>query len=406
LGKFLVMSKLGIFTELKVLAMSRGVVAPLALATALRGISSTVLMTFLPVYAVLNGVELPEVGTISAIASGISVAVIPVAGAGADVLGRRVMLVISTVLLAVAAVVPLLLSGYLGVLVSYILFYASLNTWVPARAATVADQVGAETMGSSFALISMSFQASRIATPYVAGLLIKNFGYGLVFAISSAVALGAGAVVVALIEGGGGGGGMSLKEFLAGIKPRREELGFQVFLCVDRCGWRFWIPILNSYMKANLGFGEDVIGLVNTFRGVASLVGVLPAGKLVDRFGWVPALLASEVTGAAAALMGALATTPAGMAAALTFMGLSIALWVPGFNVAVPSIAPAKSELGRAYARSTFYRSLTSVPAPWVGGMLYSIAPVLPMLTGAFFLIADAAVLRVVAKAAPTSKRS
>ncbi len=387
--------------------MGRGVVAPLALATALRGISSTVLMTFLPVYAVLNGVELPEVGTISAIASGVSAAVIPVAGVGADVLGRKVMLLISVALLALAPLVPLLLTGYLGVLASYILFYASLNAWVPARAATVADQVGAEVMGSSFALISMSFQVSRIATPYIAGLLIKGFGYWLVFAISSAVALGAGAVVAAFIGGGGGVGGMSLKEFLGGIKLRREELGFQVFLCVDRCGWRFWVPILNSYMKANLGFGEDVIGLVNTFRGVASLAGALPAGKLVDRFGWVPALLASEVTGAAAALTGAIATTPAGMSVALTLMGLPIALWVPSFNVAVPSVAPAKSELGRAYARSTFYRSVISVPAPWVGGMLYSVAPVLPMVAGALFLIADVGVLRAVARAVPTcSERS
>ena len=333
--------------------MGRGVVAPLALATALRGISSTVLMTFLPVYAVLNGVELPEVGTISAIASGVSAAVIPVAGVGADVLGRKVMLLISVALLALAPLVPLLLTGYLGVLASYILFYASLNAWVPARAATVADQVGAEVMGSSFALISMSFQVSRIATPYIVGLLIKGFGYGLVFAISSAVALGAGAVVAAFIGGGGGVGGMSLKEFLGGIKLRREELGFQVFLCVDR-------------------------------------------------FGWVPALLASEVTGAAAALTGAIATTPAGMSAALTLMGLSIALWVPSFNVAVPSVAPAKSELGRAYARSTFYRSVISVPAPWVGGMLYSVAPVLPMVAGALFLIADVGVLRAVARAVPT----
>ena len=98
---------------------------------------------------------------------------------------------------------------------------------------------------------------------------------------------------------------------------------------------------------------------------------------------------------------------PARMAAALTFMGLSIALWVPSFNIAVPSIAPSKSELGRAYARSTFYRSVISVPAPWVGGMLYSVAPVLPMVAGALSLIADVGVLRAVARTVPTrSERS
>jgi len=57
---------------------------------------------------------------------------------------------------------------------------------------------------------------------------------------------------------------------------------------------------------------------------------------------------------------------------------------------------PAKSELGRTYARSNFYRSVAAVPAPWVGGMLYSIVPTLPMTIGAVMLFLNIGVLAAV----------
>lgn len=378
--------------------MSKDVVKPLAAVTALRGISTSILMTFLPVYAVSIGIPLPDVGTMSAIAMGVSVFAMPFIGMAVDFLGRRAVLIISTLTLIMAPLIPVIYSNYLGVLTAYILFNLALNTWVPARAVTVATSVNKEVMGVSFALVSLSFQVARSVVPYIAGLMIRSYGYLVTFTFSAIAAGLALPIVLLTIPELKSGESLSIKEFIKGIIPKRNELGFQVFLCIDRSGWRLWMPILNSYMKVRLGFSEDVIGLLSTIRGISSLISLIPSGRLVDRFGWFPALLLSEVTGGLAALIMALAQSPLIAAMAMTLIGLSVALWIPGFNVAVPNVVPNKSELGRTYARCNFYRSVAAVPTPWIGGILYSIIPVLPMTAGAILILANLGILKVFVK--------
>jgi len=379
--------------------MSRDIVKPLALVTAFRGVSISILMTFLPVYAVSIGIPLPDVGTMSAIAMGVSVLVMPFIGMAVDFLGRRTVLTISTITLIMAPLIPITYRSYLGVLIAYILFNLALNTWVPARAVTVATSVNKEVMGISFALVSLSFQIARSAVPYIAGLLIRNYGYMITFTISAITAGFALPIILLTIPEFRSSTSLTIKEFIKGVIPKRNELGFQIFLCVDRGGWRLWIPILNSYMKVKLGFSEDIIGLLSTIRGISSLISLIPSGRLVDKFGWFPALLLSEVTGGLAALTLALAQSTFITAIAMTLIGLSIALWIPGFNVAVPNIIPSKSELGRTYARCNFYRSVAAVPTPWIGGMLYNIIPTLPMVTGAVLMLTNLGILKILVKA-------
>ena len=378
--------------------MDKDVVKPLAVVTAFRGISTSILMTFLPVYAVSIGIPLPDVGTMSAIAMGVSVLAMPFVGMAVDFLGRKTILIISTITLMVAPLIPITYRNYVGVLMAYILFNLALNTWVPARAVTVATSVNREVMGLSFALVSLSFQIARSIVPYIAGLLIRNYGYIITFTISAITAGLALPIILLTIHESRSSSSLTIKEFIKGVIPKRNELGFQIFLCVDRSGWRLWIPILNSYMKIKLGFSEDIIGLLSTIRGISSLISLIPSGRLVDKFGWFPALLLSEVTGGLAALTMALAQSPFIAAIAMALIGLSVALWIPGFNVAVPNVIPNKSELGRTYARCNFYRSVAAVPTPWIGGMLYNIIPTLPMVAGAILILTNLGILRVLVK--------
>jgi len=380
--------------------MDKDVVKPLAVVTAFRGISTSILMTFLPVYAVSIGIPLPDVGTMSAIGMGISVLAMPFIGMAVDFLGRKAILIISTTTLMVAPLILITYRNYVGVLTAYILFNLALNTWVPARAVTVATSVNREVMGLSFALVSLSFQIARSVVPYIAGLLIRNYGYIITFTISAITAgLALPIILLTIPESKSrSSSSLTIKEFIKGVIPKKNELGFQIFLCVDRGGWRLWIPILNSYMKVKLGFSEDIIGLLSTIRGISSLISLIPSGRLVDKFGWFPALLLSEVTGGLATLTMALAQSSFIAAIAMALIGLSVALWIPGFNVAVPNIIPNKSELGRTYARCNFYRSVAAVPTPWIGGMLYNIIPTLPMVAGAILILTNLGILKVFVK--------
>ncbi len=373
----------------------RGVVVSLVYVSVLRGVCTTILMTFLPVYAVSVGLELHDIANIIAIASAIGVASTPLFGFIADVIGRKFCLLVSSILLSLANIVAFSVNGYLGILLAYILFNLAINSWIPARAASIASSVGEESMGTSFALLSLSFQLSRMITPFVSGLLIMLYGYPIVFTLASAIAVLAAVTTLVLVPETTNNTDrvFNLREFYRTLVPSKREFWFLVFLSIDRAGWRLWIPILNSYMKAVLGFTEDIIGFVNTFRGISSVVGVLPLGKLVDRHGWFPAIVLSEVLAIVAVILIPMTSSAIIMALSMFFIGLSIASWVPSYNVAVSTIAPNRSELARTYARANFYRSLIAIPSPWIGGILYSIATTLPFITSTILFTVNTIIL-------------
>ncbi len=373
----------------------RGVVVSLVYVSVLRGICATVLMTFLPVYAVSVGLELPDIANIIAIASAIGVTSTPLFGFIADAIGRKFCLLVSSILLSLANIVAFSVNGYLGILLAYILFNLAINSWTPARAASIASSVGEESMGTSFALLSLSFQLSRMITPFVSGLLIMLYGYPIVFTFASAIAVLAAVITLVLVPETTNNINrvFNLREFYRTLIPSKHEFWFLVFLSIDRAGWRLWIPILNSYMKAVLGFTEDIIGFVNTFRGISSVIGVLPLGKLVDKHGWFPAIVLSEVLAIVAVILIPMTSNAIIMALSMFFIGLSIASWVPSYNVAISTIAFNKSELARTYARANFYRSLTAIPSPWIGGILYSIATTLPFIVSTILFTANTVIL-------------
>ena len=368
----------------------RRVVATISVASALRGLGTVVLMTFLPVYAVLVGMDMADVGSVVAVTTAIGVAVTPFTGIAADILGSRTLLAVSTLMLCAAPLLPLYIRSWVGVALAYTFLNLSMYTWMPARGAAVAGSVDRRSMGTSFAVVSLSFQLVRMFAPYIAGVGIRELGYDVVFTTVSLLALATTGVIVVGVPGKRRRAERpTLSDIAAGIAPKKREVPFHVFLSVDRVGWRLWMPMLNTYLRAHLGFPEDVIGFISSVRGAASAVAVLGAGRMVDRYGWRLVLALSEVTGALGALLMAIARSPEGFAAAMAMVGLSIALWMPGYNVAVPHFAGGFGELGRAYARAGFYRSIASIPAPWIGGLIAALGPTVPMLVGSLMLFAN-----------------
>jgi len=268
-----------------------------------------------------------------------------------------------------------------------------MYAWTPARGATVADSVERESIGIAFATISVPFQLARTLSPYLSGVLIKYYGYTPIFILSSALIFSASIIIYIGVKEKKSAEHFSIQEFINSLKPSRKELGFQVFLALDRASWRFWLPIFNSYLKAYLGFSEDVIGLVNTFRGLASMLLIIPAGRIVDKHGWKPVILMSEITGVLALVSLIFARDVIMVSIGTSLVGASIAFWNPSFNVAVSYIAPNTSELGRTYARANFYRSVASIPTPTIGGALFKVLTILPMVLGALGLGINTALL-------------
>ena len=360
--------------------------------SAVRGIGAQIFMTFLPVYAVsVVSMTTSQIGIVSTIATGVSVIFLPLFGYLSDAIGRRSVMMLSTVLRALAPLVVLLMRNYYGILLAYILSQLSMYSWTPARGAFVAENVSKRSIGKAFAALSLPMQLSRAVVPYISGLIIVYLGYDIIFTAASFLMI-LGMIFILGIEEGSKNKTyekFSIREFIRGMIPKRKELGLQTFFIIDRVSWRFWMPMMNSYFKEYLGFTEDIIGLISTTRGIVSSIAVIPSGHLVDKIGYRLSLLFSEITGALAALILIIGKTPLEMILASAFIGLSVAFWGPGFNVSVSRITDNKTELGRVYSRANFYRIVASVPSPWIGGILYNIAPALMFFSGLLGLLGN-----------------
>jgi len=158
--------------------------------SAIRGVGAQVFMTFLPVYAVsVASMTTPEVGVVSAIATGVSVVFLPVFGYLADFIGRRFVMLISTILRALAPVVVIFMRSYNGVLLAYVLSQLSMYSWISARGAFVAESVSGRHMGKTFAALALPMQVSRAIMPYISGIIIVYMGYDVIFIMTSLLIL-------------------------------------------------------------------------------------------------------------------------------------------------------------------------------------------------------------------------
>jgi len=365
---------------------------PLFLATLFRGIGSTVIRVFLPVYALTIGMDINDIGFAVTLATAISVLVLPIMGYLADVVSRKLALIISTTFLAIAALLPMLYSMRLLILIAFILFYVSFLSWQPARGALVAGESPTGTLGKTFALLSLAFWIPRTITPYIAGIIIAYLGYKYAFLISllsSAIAVFA-LTLLREERGNNRVQAVSLSEVLKGIIPTRKEIPLHVILSLDRIGWMLWLPLLNPFMKAELHLNEDDIGLLNTIMNIATILVLIPSGRIVDSYGWRIGLLLSELSVIIGLIPLILVPSIYCIVILMTGIGISIGLWLPSFNTAIPSIVNNHAEMGRGYSRVNIYRVIASVPSPWIGGALYTILSTCPLILGCMLLTINA----------------
>jgi len=131
----------------------------------------------------------------------------------------------------------------------------------------------------------------------------------------------------------------------------------------------FVFTLLFNLYLADLGFHEDVLGLVNGANRFGSLVGTLPAAFVVHRCGLRKTLLGTIAATAAVELLRAVFVSRA-TATALGFAsGCVFALWAVIF---APLIAGSVDEKRRTAAFSIFFATMfgVGIVANWVGGQL------------------------------------
>jgi MFS family permease len=214
----------------------------------------------------------------------------PAAGALADRVDRRKLLVATQTALGALALVlgGLVISGVAQLWQVYLLaLLLGTVTAVdsPARQAFVSELVPNEDLPNAVGLNSASFHAGRLIGPGIAGLLIHWFGTGPVFLIN---AVSFAAVVTSLTRMRIGElrpaprrprGGHAVREGLAYVRHRKDILLTMVIVgMVGTFGLNFQITTaLMARLVFHKGAGE--YGLLGSVMAIGSLAGALLAAR-------------------------------------------------------------------------------------------------------------------------------
>jgi len=364
-------------------------------------------MAFLPLYGIEIGMDFACIGFAVTVANIVTVFSLPLTGWLVDIGSRRLILSTSTMCMAFSLLLPAAIPLHIAVIVAYSLFYLSFFSWQIVRGAIVSQIAGPTSVATTLATLAMLFQLARTVAPSVMGIAILIYGYRLTFlATSMLMFLGSMLAMMIPREEGKVRGREGLKAILLSIKPKRSEIPLLSVLSIDRFGWTLWFPLLNPYLKVHLALGTESIGLITSLINGTTIVALLIAGRIVDRIGWCTSMLLSEILAAIGMVLLMYAKDVDLVIIAVIFLGLSIALWIPSFNIAIPSVAGSLDGVGRAYSRANMVRTVASVPAPMIGGELYTTYPKLPLMIGAALMILNTAVLMIMRKHKRFNRRS
>lgn len=165
------------------------------------------LVSFLPVYLARRfGAEAWAIGTIIASASLTTALMAARLGALARIMPLRVLLAVAFGLYATAAVLTPLMPGLWWVLVPVLVFGAAQGLNIPTVQTMLADLAPMEQRGAFMALNGTVLRLGQTLGPVVMGGAFLVWGMDGVFAATAALALLAGALVLAVVRGGAGHG--------------------------------------------------------------------------------------------------------------------------------------------------------------------------------------------------------
>jgi multidrug resistance protein len=331
-----------------------------------------VVVPVLPLYAKTLGVSDFKLGMLfAAYAIALLLGAIPF-GMLTDRYGRRPFILFGMFAMAGSFVFYALSSTYWMLLLGRVLNgFAGAATW-SAALALVGDRFDESEMGSKMGFLISGMAVGGIAGPLFGGFLADAFGYHAPFyAIAGACFIG-GILTLFLQEDRClvRQETSMLRQLIPLLRKRTVALACVITL-VTTIGFGLLEPIFPLYLKKNFKMGPSGIGVVFGVTMLAYAVTSPLVGRLSDRVGRKPPILAGLAL--TAVLMPLLAAFKS-VAAIFVLMGLLGATLVMFETPTLPLITDTlegEAGYGTAFGMLNFFWSLGYAIGPLLGGAIY-----------------------------------
>ncbi len=316
-----------------------------------------------------------------------------------DRLGRRKVIIISSVLRAAAPVVYLLSTNWTHIAPGLILSSAGMIS-IPAINALIAESLPIERRSSGFAAYRTVTWMPMIITSLLGGIFMDYYGVvrGVRLCLIAMLIVSIASTLVRWryiketleipqVQPADAQQSKSFGDIVQGLgdMPRRVWV-----LTVVAALSGFAIRIVRSFMVVYavevIGLTKTQWGLIGTLVSIISTVLTFPGGVLADRVGRKPCITVSKVLGPLSTIGFVLSTSFWQLALARSIGGVAMGfggmVWGPMggpvWQALIADCTPPEKR-GRMMGLMGSIAGIVSTPASWVGGYLYeNVSPKLP----------------------------
>jgi MFS family permease len=379
-------------TRASIIAVSKGLfrlgnIRILALTSMTTGIYLSLLGTILQPFVVSNlGFSVTILGILVSIGSrplGLASSIVqPFTGYLSDTLGRKLLIAIGSAV-GICSMASFLVAAATHSLLSLSIGYVLLGLSIlgnPATQAMIAETVEMDPsrLNVAFSLVFFFTALPGALIPFAAGYLVQTFGFTFLFAGAAFLeSVNLLAMIPQLRETrpdpaseGNQTPGRRFS-FSRAMLPPRGLVRLFIPFAMDAFFYGIGGAIIYGIWAKQFGFTAGDIGLIYGTLSASIVLSQYPATKLLLKVGTRRTLAFSEAL-TVFIMFGWLVTDSLLVYILLSVVfGISVALWVPAISALFMRAAPVE-ERGGISGKLAAFRGLISVPAPLLGGLLYS----------------------------------
>jgi len=275
--------------------------------------NQSIMTTLLGLLAQSKGATPLDIGLLFLLSGSASTFLMIPSGILSQTLGKRKLIIFSTVISAVSLFSLTLAPTWQWLVLGASGFNIGFALFIPARMNLVADYSTRRNRTTVFGIINMSWPLGTIYGPTMAGALVDNLGWSSAFYFAAVTELVSLSFALRLNEEHEAGAGV-VEEASAGSvgwEFMRSRVTFLfVMHLLTSLGISTVDPLLPLYLQERFGVSKMGVGIFYSLSaGFATLLGQIPAGIVGDRYGKRMLILASTVSIAPLYILCALADT-------------------------------------------------------------------------------------------------
>ncbi|GAP15995.1 arabinose efflux permease [Longilinea arvoryzae] len=359
----------------------------------LANISSRMFNPYLPLYLKSLGASVSQVGLAFTVTMLAPLAFQILGGWVSDTIGRLQAIVIGSLAASVGYVFFIFADGW-GWVLAGMAFSSLAGSFVaPSFQAYVAEQADPKRLGKVYGLTEGLFSVVGIIGPLLGGFFSERFGFkwlfwvaGITYAIATIIR-----VVMARNDRSVRAGGERRKLSWSGLKVNMGEM----IALVTAGGIVTWMLVADGvidvsfsvsnqfqpiYLQDLAHFSNSQIGVLISISSAVTMAVMLLGGGLSDKLGERVCIVGGGLLVAAGMVLFLLTRDYLGFVISFGLFGMGGGLLGPAYDSLISKAIPIRLR-GTAFGLFSSSIGVISLPAPWIGGILWDqIGPRAPFM--------------------------